>query len=38
VDALDDDIAAAQAEQVGHMTRAQLRTLIDLLGLARSGE
>lgn len=38
VDALDDDIADAQAEQVGHMTKAQLRTLIDLLGLARSGE
>lgn len=37
VDALDDDIARAQAEQVGHMTRAQLRTLIDLLSLARSG-
>jgi DNA-binding MarR family transcriptional regulator len=38
VDALDDDIADAQAEQVGHMTKVQLRTLIDLLGLARSGE
>jgi DNA-binding MarR family transcriptional regulator len=38
VDALDDGIADAQAEQVGHMTKAQLRTLIDLLGLARSGE
>lgn len=37
VDALDDDIADAQAEQVGHMTKAQLRTMIDLLALARSG-
>jgi Transcriptional regulators len=36
VDRLDDDIAAAQEDQFGHMTKEQLRTLIDLLSVART--
>jgi DNA-binding MarR family transcriptional regulator len=36
VDELDDDVAKAQEQQLGHMTKTQLRTLIDLLSLARS--
>lgn len=38
VDTLDDDVAQAQKELLGHMTQAQLRTLVDLLGAARSRE
>lgn len=38
VNALDDEVAAAHEAQFGHMTRAQLRTLIDLLSLARSND
>lgn len=36
VDELDDDVAKAQEQQLVHMTKTQLRTLIDLLSLARS--
>jgi DNA-binding MarR family transcriptional regulator len=36
VDDLDAQVAAAQKAQLGHMTSEQLRTLVDLLGLARS--
>lgn len=36
VDELDDVVAKAQEQQLGHMTKTQLRTLIDLLSLARS--
>ena len=36
VDELDAVIAGAQEQHLGHMTKAQLRTLIDLLSLARS--
>jgi len=36
VDELNDHVAKAQEQQLGHMTKAQLRTLIDLLSLARS--
>lgn len=36
VDELDAVTAAYQQEQIGHLTKAQLRTLIDLLNLARS--
>jgi DNA-binding MarR family transcriptional regulator len=35
LDKLDEPIAAAHKRQLGHMTRAQLRTLIDLLAIAR---
>ena len=35
---LDDPIAKAHEQQLGHMTRAELRTLITLLGKAREGE
>lgn len=38
VDALDVHVAKAQEQQLGHMTKAQLRTLIDLLGIARSND
>ncbi len=36
VDDLDAEVAKAQDAQLGHMTQAQLRALIDLLSLARS--
>ena len=36
VDELDSHVARHQAEQVGHLTDAQLRSLIDLLSLVRS--
>ena len=36
VDELDAVVAAYQEEQIGHLTKDQLRTLIDLLSLARS--
>ena len=36
VDQLDAVVAAYQEEQIGHLTKDQLRTLIDLLSLARS--
>ena len=36
VDELDATVAAAHEEQLGHMTKQQLRTLIDLLAIARS--
>jgi DNA-binding MarR family transcriptional regulator len=36
VDDLDAQVAEAQKAQLGHMTSEQLRTLVDLLGLARS--
>jgi DNA-binding MarR family transcriptional regulator len=36
VNELDADVAKAQEQQLVHMTRTQLRTLIDLLSLARS--
>ncbi|HET9797468.1 MAG TPA: MarR family transcriptional regulator [Gemmatimonadaceae bacterium] len=36
VDELDADVGDAQKKQLGHMTNEQLRTLVDLLGLARS--
>lgn len=35
VDSLDDAIAAEHKRQLGHLTREQLKTLIDLLTLAR---
>lgn len=38
VDGLDKQVAAAQEAQLGHMTKAQLRALIDLLSIARSAE
>ena len=38
VDQLDDDIARAHDALLGHLTKAQLRTLVDLLALARSRE
>lgn len=38
VDELDTVVARAQEKQLGHMTRDQLRTLIELLSLARSSE
>lgn len=36
VDGLDKQVAAAQEEQLGHMTKPQLRALVDLLSIARS--
>lgn len=36
VDDLDDPVAKVQADQLGHMTEDQLKTLIDLLDLVRS--
>ncbi|HTK47270.1 MAG TPA: MarR family transcriptional regulator [Gemmatimonadaceae bacterium] len=36
VDELDSDVSDAQKQQLGHMTNEQLRTLVDLLGLARA--
>lgn len=36
VDGLDTDIARVHQEQLGHMTEAELRTLINLLDRARS--
>jgi DNA-binding MarR family transcriptional regulator len=36
VNELDADVAKAQEQQLVHLTRTQLRTLIDLLSLARS--
>ena len=36
VDELDADMSDAQKRQLGHMTNEQLRTLVDLLGLARA--
>ena len=38
VDELDDDVARAHEGLLGHLTKAQLRTLVDLLALARSTE
>ncbi len=35
---LDLPVAEAHRQQLGHLTHVQLRTLIDLLALARSGE
>ncbi len=35
VDALDEDVAAAHARQLGHLNEAQLRSLIELVSLAR---
>jgi DNA-binding MarR family transcriptional regulator len=35
---LDDPIAKAHEQQLGHMTKAELRTLITLLARAREGE
>lgn len=37
VDALDAELAEAQHGLLGHMSQVQLRTLVDLLGLARGG-
>ena len=34
LDALDGPVTDAHAQQLGHMTAAQLRSLIDLLALA----
>jgi DNA-binding MarR family transcriptional regulator len=34
---LDEPVVAAHQKQLGHMTRAQLRSLIDLLAIARRG-
>ena len=36
VDTLDPDVAEAQDAQLGHMSRDQLRSLVELLALARS--
>lgn len=36
VDALDDAVAQEHERRLGHLTRAQLRSLVDLLSLARS--
>jgi DNA-binding MarR family transcriptional regulator len=36
IDKLDDAVAAEHERQLGHLNRTQLRTLIDLLSLARS--
>ena len=38
VDEHDDDVARAHEGLLGHLTKAQLRTLVDLLALARSTE
>ncbi len=35
---LDDPIATAHEKQLGHMTKAELRTLVTLLAKAREGE
>lgn len=37
LDRLDAPLVALHARQLGHMTRDQLRTLIDLLAVARQG-
>lgn len=37
VDSLDDVVAAEHERRLGHLTRSQLRTLVDLLTLARQG-
>lgn len=37
VDRLDRDVAKEHDRTLGHMTKAQLTTLVDLLGLAREG-
>lgn len=36
VDRLDDEVNAEHARQLGHLTREQLQTLVDLLTLARA--
>jgi DNA-binding MarR family transcriptional regulator len=38
LDKMDVPVAEMHARQLGHLTRAQLRTLIDLLALARSSK
>ena len=38
VDELDDEIDRVHAQQVGHLTDAQLRTLVELLSLARASD
>lgn len=37
VDKLDGEVAREHERTLGHMTKAQLSTLVDLLGLARDG-